>query len=59
MPKVDLFRGSEYFFFSQIYWVLRVLMILSVWINNHGVLEGYEMKNGGEKMRTHVRKAMG
>ena len=50
MPRVDLNHVSG-MFLSPIDWVLRVLLILSVWGNIHGILEGLEMKNKEEKSK--------
>ena len=57
MPNVNLILFQV--ILSQIYWVLTVLMILSVWRKNHRSLEGLEMKNEGEKSRTPRYKGLG
>ena len=58
MPSVDLFMFLGCFS-SQIYWILRVIMILSVWGNNHGCLEGFDIKRWRIKVKTPVCRALG
>ena len=52
MPTVVRFIILGYFF-SYIYWVLKVLMILRVWDSNYGGLGGLELKNENRTPRQH------
>ena len=50
MLLVDFIHFSG-LFSSLIYWILRLLVILSDWVKIRGSLEDLEMKNGLEKLK--------